>query len=783
MDILVGKNLNGTIIDNENYRNMNDPPELTNMKLIEKMLADYDIDYNILGPLLKETGSLIAGGSILGAITGEKINDLDIYIPINNLKSFVDTFNLSFGNKYTNHRCIESSKYCRSFLRRNGIKIIYTFVINKKKKGEIIDKHILIDLMSVRTKKTPLEVVNNFDLTFCQTWYDGTHVYASHPEHIKNRSGYLQGDYVPVYISGNRFLKNRIEKYTKLKRINYTVKLDTSAIESFEVDRNTTNTFCGKNEINFDQWFISTLMKFILSKRYNPLQYKRFNKSNIQGDYEDSIIYIEHYDEYDSDNETLESEGILKLTEKSYLKNSTLDTNTKFAHAKHDFLYKIKKLMLDSNYIRRFMQKYFDFTMEAVKRQGVCFVLSTEETVWDFHLHTLDQGISQEGFEAYLTSIMSDPDKKNIRCYAPGCTETLKEHEIRSLISDEFWEKISLPADISRKLNTSAMDMILTNTKTTSVDQVTGRQNGWGDVYHHTLCPYCVAQEVREVGCAYMTHEVNNSLNKPYCLKHNVIKEIQDMYRVCSGGLEFCVTCGRPCCRHQHFNLDLENPQLIETVLNAGEDQYTKCMGGGRPELFARLLAIQKVISEQDFDDDFEQRKACAFAALKAPLDAELMEKAQAIFDKDPESRVLANLGINPLTEEQLANIEFENQNGGRINIQKNIGLILPRNNQNQGPNISQNLNTSQNINQNQNVNYQNYQNYLNYLHSQNNAENEDENENENENNAENENYSNNNDKKVYNQYGGKKPVSLNDLKQLSKINRKTRKSKRLHRA
>ena len=118
---------------------------------------------------------------------------------------------------------------------------------------------------------------------------------------------------------------------------------------------------------------------------------------------------------------------------------------------------------------------------------------------------------------------------------------------------------------------------------------------------------------------------------------------------------------------HKHFDLNLDAPKLITTVIVQGEDAYTKCMGGGRPELFARLLAIQKVISEQEFDNTTEQRKACAFAALKAPLDLELMARGQAIFNKDPEGRSLANLGVSQLSNEQLANIEFENsdQDGG----------------------------------------------------------------------------------------------------------------------
>ena len=185
-----------------------------------------------------------------------------------------------------------------------------------------------------------------------------------------------------------------------------------------------------------------------------------------------------------------------------------------------------------------------------------------------------------------------------------------------------------------------------------------------------------------------MKHEVDRNLPTPYCQRYNLIKEIKDKYEeVCPrGGLQFCITCGRPCCDHKHFDLNLEAPQLIETVLDPAIDEpdaaYTKCMGGGRPELFARLLAIQKVISEEKFDSDYEQRKACALAALKAPLDAELMAKGRAIFAKDPDARVLEDLGIVsvvPDNDEEgeeddngnhpsLPNLE-SNQEGGNKNV------------------------------------------------------------------------------------------------------------------
>ena len=623
-----------TIIDDENYKNIDDPPEIKNIHLVKHALQIFFNDkVGDFSDLLKESNALLAGGSILSAITNNRLNDLDIYVPINKLKTFLDELGKIFNSK--SYRIIESSKYCSSFLRRNGIKKVYTLVQGDYYVGK------KIDIMSIRNNRTPLQVVNNFDLTFCQTWYDGEHVYASHPEHIKTRSGVLQKEYVPIFIAKNDFLKWRVKKYV---RKGFKISLDLSLIESFIIDKDTVTTFCKKKEVNFDMWIKSKLINFILTNNYSfdakfvsrgtsNSRYNIINKPKIE---------FTEKDEYDSENEEIGGEHMLKIVENNYLKDSELDINAKYLHVLHDFFYQLNNfnIKLKSKHILKFI----DYTRQRVERKGECYFFKTDEVVWDFHKHTLDQGTSKEGLEGYLMSIMSTADRKNIPCYISDCTETLKDYEIRSILDDEFWERFDIPQDVSPKVNTSSMGMILTNTAT--------RTNSWGDIYHATLCPYCIAQENRSEGCAYMTHGVNKSIPKPYCEKYNLIKEIRDKYEEnCErGGLQFCVTCGRPCCNHKHFNLDLDNPELIETVLDPAVDQpdsaYTKCMGGGRPELFARLLAIQKVILEEEFENYFDQRKACALAALNAPNDPELMARGKAIFDKDPDARVLEDLGI-----------------------------------------------------------------------------------------------------------------------------------------
>ena len=81
--------------------------------------------------------------------------------------------------------------------------------------------------MAIRGRRTPQQVATNFDLTFCQIWYDGEAVYASHPDHIREKRGVLQGDYVQSFINGNKFLQQRIRKY-RLR--GFTISIEANAL-------------------------------------------------------------------------------------------------------------------------------------------------------------------------------------------------------------------------------------------------------------------------------------------------------------------------------------------------------------------------------------------------------------------------------------------------------------------------------------------------------------------------------------------------------------------------
>ena len=175
--------------------------------------------------LLQETGAIIAGGSILRAVSpwnadarglrgnrprqSPEVNDLDIYVPVRMTPRLIDglytgTEALLGSGQY---KVLPASSYCESFLRKNGIRRVHTFTGRYETNPT--------DIMSVRHRRSVQQVVTNFDLTICQIWYDGAHVYASHPQDIRDKRATLQSDYVLSLMRGNEYIRKRMDKYMK----------------------------------------------------------------------------------------------------------------------------------------------------------------------------------------------------------------------------------------------------------------------------------------------------------------------------------------------------------------------------------------------------------------------------------------------------------------------------------------------------------------------------------------------------------------------------------------
>jgi len=73
-----------------------------------------------------------------------------------------------------------------------------------------------MDLVQADRATTPEDIIRRFDLTFCQNWYDGEHVWSMDIEAVyKRKPGMLEDSYVPLYLDGNPVTRKRIAKYIK----------------------------------------------------------------------------------------------------------------------------------------------------------------------------------------------------------------------------------------------------------------------------------------------------------------------------------------------------------------------------------------------------------------------------------------------------------------------------------------------------------------------------------------------------------------------------------------
>lgn len=187
--------------------------------------------------LLVECGGVISGSSVLSSVIPSSLKnrkdwssmDIDVYVNIRNIPKILNFLVHNHPNyktrKHGYYPSITSvrnkSYYCDSFLTRNKIQKVHK--INLKR--SVNDSIMKIDVMAVRNSQMVTNVVTNFDLTFCQIWYTGDAIFTSHPDHILNMRGVLQGDYTKTFLEGNAFLANRLTKY---RRRGFEIHLDRS---------------------------------------------------------------------------------------------------------------------------------------------------------------------------------------------------------------------------------------------------------------------------------------------------------------------------------------------------------------------------------------------------------------------------------------------------------------------------------------------------------------------------------------------------------------------------
>lgn len=181
----------------KNFKPMsNRPGNVSDTKLLE-----------FVNKTLKDHNAVISGGFILkaiGAFVDEKSVDMDIYVPTEKAEKFREIMIKLFDASSTIKHVVSNTP--GSFFKKNGI-------LSVTKYSKNVPQYAEMDIIEVNSDRTPIDVVKNFDLTFCENWYDGENIFMTYPEHVKTKSGFLENHYLNILFSANPVLINRMKKY------------------------------------------------------------------------------------------------------------------------------------------------------------------------------------------------------------------------------------------------------------------------------------------------------------------------------------------------------------------------------------------------------------------------------------------------------------------------------------------------------------------------------------------------------------------------------------------
>jgi hypothetical protein len=244
-----------------------------------------------LSYILQETGAVIAGGGVLGAYTDFYSGDLDFYVSLDQCSKLI---NFIINSGYRNIEFNLAPSYDQSFFRKNGIMGRLFFIMNRrfrtKRRNEFltdrnhdedniqhrtIRSDIDIDIMIVPTRRDVLKAVTNFDLSFCETWYDGKNVYTADFNGVTTKKGILQPNYTEALIKySNFFIIKRMNKYTE-RGFEITYSLPSV--------RNITHLRATKTISDPEHWVIRSIYKIWLQNlsRYKNSVTKKFLPTGI----------------------------------------------------------------------------------------------------------------------------------------------------------------------------------------------------------------------------------------------------------------------------------------------------------------------------------------------------------------------------------------------------------------------------------------------------------------------------------------------------------------------
>jgi len=166
--------------------------------------------------LLQTHTAKISGGFLLKAMGkfegGAPSYDMDVYVP----HVSVEPFRTEMGKLFLGHQPtpadysqINASGGPTSFFTKNGI-----VSVRKHHRGiEGTPSYEEMDIVEANDTTSPINIIKNFDLTFCENWYDGKNVWLTHADHVEKKHGFLENHYLELLYINKPQTIGRIKKY------------------------------------------------------------------------------------------------------------------------------------------------------------------------------------------------------------------------------------------------------------------------------------------------------------------------------------------------------------------------------------------------------------------------------------------------------------------------------------------------------------------------------------------------------------------------------------------
>ena len=253
-------------------------------KIIKNLKQFLGNKYKAFNNALIQSNAVIAGGSILSLLHDGIINDIDVYV---NLEHLTPLLIFLRDNNYINqmYNAYTTPPYDKSFLKENGVIVRYPFLYvpnnnhnpyiygpeeflpedNLRDDNQHIRNRIMIDLIVIRNDKLITDVTTNFDLTFCEIWYDGKNVKSNTINDSLNKTGMINEAYLKKLREMNQFTILRIKKY-----INRGYKITNLTADDFILMENYINDFVREN-VEYNQYIKSKVyVDKIITNQYRP---------------------------------------------------------------------------------------------------------------------------------------------------------------------------------------------------------------------------------------------------------------------------------------------------------------------------------------------------------------------------------------------------------------------------------------------------------------------------------------------------------------------------------